>query len=48
MEGQEPVVKKKTEKEIETTAFFLPEKALDLNVRIKGVLFEDYSRWNTK
>ncbi len=46
MDFQEPVVNKKAEKEIEATAFFLPENAVDLNVRVKGVEFEDFSWWH--
>jgi len=48
MDDQESVVENNTEQEIETTAFFLPENAVSLNVGIKGIEFEDYSRWEAK
>jgi hypothetical protein len=45
--SQNPVVGKNSETAVDTTVFFLPENTTDIDIRIKSVEFDDYSRWTS-
>jgi hypothetical protein len=46
--SQDAVVEKKSATEVKTTAFFLPDNAVGMEVQVKGVEFADYTRWDAQ